>query len=125
MQAVGGNRAAAELSGIRVHRVVIASFEIGGTLAALGGLMTTVNVGRGQSGGGSGFLLSSFAAAFLGSAALRNGEFHVLGTLIEVFVNDRHAFSARAYDLRQGALEVAVSGGAATITDLAVQTTAP
>ena len=49
-------------------------------------------------------------------------EAFVLGTLIEVFVNDRHAFSARAYDLRHGALEVAVSGGSASITDLVVQT---
>ena len=46
----------------------------------------------------------------------------MLGTLIEVFVNDRHAFSARAYHLRCGALEVAVSGGSASITDLVVQT---
>ncbi|GAA0268044.1 ABC transporter permease [Cryptosporangium japonicum] len=84
VQAVGGNRTAAELSGIRVHRVVIMAFVIGGTLAALGGLLITANVGSGQSGGGDGFLLTSFAAAFLGSAALRNGEFHVVGTLIGV-----------------------------------------
>lgn len=84
VQAVGGNRTAAELSGIRVHRVVILSFVIGGVLAALGGLLITANVGSGQSNGGEGFLLSSFAAAFLGSAALRNGEFHVLGTVIGV-----------------------------------------
>ena len=84
VQAVGGNRAAAELSGIRVHRVVMAAFIIGGSLAALGGLLITANVGSGQSGGGDGYLLSSFAAAFLGSAALRNGEFHVAGTVIGV-----------------------------------------
>ena len=84
VQAVGGNRTAAELSGIRVHRVVIMAFVLGGILAALGGLLITANVGSGQSNGGDGFLLSSFAAAFLGSAALRNGEFHVLGTVIGV-----------------------------------------
>ena len=50
-------------------------------------------------------------------------EAFVFGTLIEVFVNDRHAFSARAYNLRHGTLEVAVSGGTANITDLIVQTT--
>jgi ribose transport system permease protein len=84
VQAVGGNRTAAELSGIRVQRVVILAFVIGATLAALGGILITANVGSGQSNGGEGFLLSSFAAAFLGSAALRNGEFHVLGTVIGV-----------------------------------------
>ncbi|MGJ9413842.1 ABC transporter permease [Aeromicrobium sp. CF4.19] len=84
VQAVGGNRTAAELSGIRVHRVLIAAFCLGGVLSALGGLLITANVGSGQITGGEGYLLSSFAAAFLGSAALRNGEFHVIGTLIGV-----------------------------------------
>lgn len=84
LQAVGGNRLAAELSGIRVHRVIIIAFVFSGVLAALGGLLITANVGSGQSNGGEGYLLSSFAAAFLGSAALRNGEFHILGTLIGV-----------------------------------------
>ena len=51
-------------------------------------------------------------------------EAFVLGTLIEVFVNDRYAFSARAYDFRRGLLELAVTGSTVTITDLAVQTPA-
>ncbi|WP_347059643.1 ABC transporter permease [Blastococcus sp. HT6-30] len=117
VQAVGGNRVAAELSGIRVHRVVIAAFVIGGLLAALGGLLITANVGSGQSTGGEGFLLSSFAAAFLGSAALRNGEFHVLGTLIGVLtvavgINGMaiYGVSASASYIFQGALLIAAVG---------------
>ena len=48
-------------------------------------------------------------------------EAFVLGSLIEVFVNDRHAFSARAYDYPRGAIELAASGGKVSITDLVVQ----
>lgn len=117
VQAVGGNRVAAELSGIRVHRVVISAFVIGGILAALGGLLITANVGSGQSNGGDGFLLSSFAAAFLGSAALRNGEFHVMGTLIGVLtvavgINGMaiYGVTASASYIFQGALLIGAVG---------------
>jgi ribose transport system permease protein len=33
---------------------------------------------------GDGYLLNSMAAVFLGSAALRDGEFHIVGTFIGV-----------------------------------------
>lgn len=117
VQAVGGNRTAAELSGIKVHRVVITSFALGGLLAAAGGILITANVGSGQATGGDGFLLSSFAAAFLGSAALRNGEFHVLGTLIGVLtvavgVNGLaiHGVTTSASFIFQGILLIAAVG---------------
>jgi ribose transport system permease protein len=42
------------------------------------------NLGSGQVTAGDGFMLTSFAAAFLGSAALREGQFHIVGTLIGV-----------------------------------------
>ena len=42
------------------------------------------NLGSGQVTAGDGFMLTSFSAAFLGSAAFREGQFHILGTLIGV-----------------------------------------
>lgn len=84
IQAVGGNRTAAALSGIKVHKVVILAFVFSSVLAAAGGILITANIGSGQVTGGDGYLLASFAAAFLGSAALRDGEFHVIGTVIGV-----------------------------------------
>ena len=84
LRAVGGNRVAAALSGIRIHRVMIVAFMISGALAAVGGILLTANVGSGQVTGGDSYLLSSFAACFLGSAALRDGEFHVVGTVLGV-----------------------------------------
>jgi ribose transport system permease protein len=84
MQAVGGNHEAARLSGVRVERVRIWAFVIAGITAAVGGVLLSSRVGSGQLTAGDGYLLNSFAAVFLGSAALRDGEFHILGTLIGV-----------------------------------------
>jgi ribose transport system permease protein len=84
MQAVGGNHEAARLSGVRVERVRIWAFVIAGLTAAVGGVLLSSRVGSGQLTAGDGYLLNSFAAVFLGSAALRDGEFHILGTLIGV-----------------------------------------
>lgn len=84
MQAVGGNHEAARLSGVRVERVRIWAFVIAGLAAAVAGVLLSSRVGSGQLTAGDGYLLNSFAAVFLGSAALRDGEFHILGTLIGV-----------------------------------------
>jgi ribose transport system permease protein len=84
MQAVGGNHEAARLSGVRVERVRIWAFVIAGITAAVGGVLLSSRVGSGQLTAGDGYQLNSFAAVFLGSAALRDGEFHILGTLIGV-----------------------------------------
>jgi ribose transport system permease protein len=86
MQAVGGNREAARLSGIRVDRVKIFAFTTAGVCAALTGVMLSSLLGSGTSSAGNGYLLNAFAAVFLGSATLRDGEFHILGTLVGVLV---------------------------------------
>jgi len=84
VQAVGGNAEASRLSGIRVERVKILAFAISGTCAAAGGVLLASLLGSGQSTAGDSYLLDAFAAVFLGSAALRDGEFHIVGTLIGV-----------------------------------------
>jgi ribose transport system permease protein len=86
IQAVGGNPVAAALSGIRVERVKTIAFVVSGLCAALTGILLTARIGSGESTAGDGFLLDAMAAAFLGSATLRDGEFHVLGTLIGVLI---------------------------------------
>jgi ribose transport system permease protein len=86
MQAVGGNREAARLSGIRVDRVKIFAFITAGVCAALTGIMLSSLLGSGTLAAADGYLLDAFAAAFLGSATLRDGEFHIVGTLVGVLV---------------------------------------
>jgi ribose transport system permease protein len=84
MQAVGGNADAARLSGIRVTRVRIAGFVICGALAALTGVLLATRTGSAAVSAGDSYLLAAFAAAFFGSAVLRDGQFHILGTLAGV-----------------------------------------
>jgi ribose transport system permease protein len=84
MQAVGGNPVAAQLSGIRVDRVRVIAFVICGICAGLTGILLASRTGSAAVSGGDTYLLAAFAAAFFGSAVLRDGEFHIIGTVIGV-----------------------------------------
>ena len=86
MQAVGSNIEAARLSGIRVDRIKMFAFAVAGFCAALTGVLLTSLLGSGTLGAADGYLLDAFAAVFLGSATLREGQFHILGTLVGVLV---------------------------------------
>lgn len=84
LRAVGGNREAALIAGVRVDRTRIVALMISSLCAGLAGILVASQLGSGQPTAGDGFLLQAFAATFLGSVALRDGQFHVLGTLIGV-----------------------------------------
>ena len=84
MQAVGGNPVAAKLSGVRNERVRLVGFVICGTCAGLAGVLLASRTGSAAVTGGDPYLLSAFAAAFFGSAVLRDGQFHIVGTLVGV-----------------------------------------
>jgi len=82
IKAVGDDPEAARRLGISVDRTRIYAFMITGFCATAGGIMLAASLGSGDANAGDVFLLQAFAAAFLGSAALRDGEFHVIGTLL-------------------------------------------
>ncbi len=84
IRAVGGNAEAARLSGVRVKGVTTAAFVVSGLCASITGLLLASVVGSGQPTGGDGYTLQAFAAAFLGTAVVREGQFHILGTLVGV-----------------------------------------
>lgn len=86
IQAVGGNIEAARLCGIPVDRVKIVAFVLTGVCAALTGILLASLLGSGTASAADSYLLDAFAAVFLGSATLRDGEFHIVGTLIGVIV---------------------------------------
>jgi ribose transport system permease protein len=86
IQAVGGNPVAARLSGIEVDRIKILGFVISGICAALTGILLASRLGSGTASAADSYLLTAFAAVFLGSATLRDGEFHILGTLIGALI---------------------------------------
>jgi ribose transport system permease protein len=86
IQAVGANRTAARLAGIRTDRAKIAGFVMAGACAAVTGILLASLLGSGVVSSADGYLLDAFAAVFLGSATLRDGEFHIVGTLVGVLI---------------------------------------
>lgn len=86
IQAVGGNPAAARLAGINVDRIKVLGFMISGVCAAITGILLASRLGSGTTGAGDTYLLTAFAAVFLGSATLRDGEFHIFGTVIGALI---------------------------------------
>ncbi len=85
MYAIGGNRQAALLSGIKVDRLIIASFVGSAVLAGFAGVMISSRLGSAQPGLGPQFLLPAFAAAFLGATTIRPGRFNLVGTVVAVY----------------------------------------
>lgn len=117
IQAVGGNPAAARLAGIGVDRIKILGFVISGICAALTGTLLASRLGSGTTSAADSYLLTAFAAVFLGSATLRDGEFHVLGTFIGVLIivfgfNGLNIFGAPTFSqyLFQGAILIVAVG---------------
>jgi ribose transport system permease protein len=80
--AIGGNKDAASLVGIRVDRLIILVYVLSGCLAALAGVLMMARLASGQPTVGDTWLLPSFAAPILGGAALSGGAGSVLGTLV-------------------------------------------
>lgn len=84
--AVGGNREASRLAGIRVDAVTSSAYVISGTCAAFAGVVAASQLLAGASTIGSDLALSSVAAVVLGGAALTGGVGTVGGTLLGVLV---------------------------------------
>jgi len=84
MEAVGGSRDAARLSGINSDGITVIAFALGGMLAGIAGVLQASQVGSGNPAVGPEFLLPAFAAVFLGATSFRVGRFNVWGTLVAV-----------------------------------------
>lgn len=84
--AVGGNPQAAFLAGINVARVRIMVFVIGGTMAALSGILLLSRLGSGNATAASGLEFDVIAAVVVGGTALSGGRGSMVGTLLGVLV---------------------------------------
>ena len=80
--AIGGNRHAAELSGIKTRKVDFYLFVNMGTLAALAGLIFTARLNLAGPKAGDGFELEAISAAFIGGAAVQGGIGTIGGAII-------------------------------------------
>jgi ribose transport system permease protein len=82
----GGNRLAAELSGVPTKRLVTSAFVVSATIAAFGGIVTMMRTGAGDPTVGPDLLLPAFAAVFLGSTTIVPGRFNVMGTVVGILL---------------------------------------
>lgn len=85
IHAMGGNRDAARLAGVRVDRYTAASLVLASTIAGFAGVLFGSLNGPSVTYG-SALLLPAFAAVFLGSTQLTPGRFNVWGTVMALYV---------------------------------------
>ena len=84
--AIGGNPAAAYLSGINSDKIVFLLFTITGGLAGLAGSIAASRIGSGNPRMGDGFEFDVIIAIILGGTRLAGGRGTILGTLIAALI---------------------------------------
>ena len=86
LYAIGGNKEASYLAGIKVVRLRLIAFSLTGLGAAVAGLMYAARVASANPTQGSGLMLDAIAAVFLGMTMSRRGEPKVVYTLVGVLI---------------------------------------
>jgi len=86
LYAIGGNSEASHLSGINVRLSRLLAFAFSGLGAALGGIVLTSRLFSAHPQAGNPFMLNAAAAVFLGMTVFREGEAHILGTILGVLI---------------------------------------
>jgi ribose transport system permease protein len=82
---VGAGRDVARLTGLRVNAIRVGALAFSGVIAALAGVVLAGTLGASDPNVGPSYLLPAFAAAFLGSTAIRPGRFNPWGSFIAVY----------------------------------------
>lgn len=82
--AIGMNREASRLLGLRPGRKVFMTFVISGAIAGAAGMLLLAANGSASPKAGPQLTIPAFAAVFLSVAAIRPGRFNVWGTLVAV-----------------------------------------
>ncbi len=80
--AVGGNRDAARLAGIRVRNVEFIAFGMAGMFAALAGILYASRSDAANPAAGENWLMGAITAAILGGTSLRGGQGSIVGTVL-------------------------------------------
>lgn len=86
LYAVGGNREAARLSGIRTERVLLTAYVCSALLAGFGGVIMASQLQSGSPMFGQMYELYVIAAVVVGGTSLTGGRGTMLGTLIGAFI---------------------------------------
>ncbi len=86
LYAIGGNKEAAFLAGVKVKTLRLTAFALTGIGASIAGLMYASRVASANPTQGSGLMLDGIAAVFLGMTMSQEGEARVGGTLVGVLI---------------------------------------
>ncbi len=80
--AVGGNREAACIAGIKVNAVTINVYGISAVMASVAGILITCRLGTAQPTVGADWVMPSVTAAAIGGTSLAGGRGTIIGALI-------------------------------------------
>lgn len=86
MYAIGSDREAAYLSGVRVGLVRVLTYTLAGVFTAAAGLALTSSTGIGDPNSGALYTLNSVAAAVLGGVSLSGGRGGLIGPIMAAFI---------------------------------------
>jgi len=84
--AIGGNKEASWLSGIRVNLYITAVYSVSGLLSAIGGIILAARLNSAQPIAGMMYELDAIAAAVIGGTSLSGGKGSIIGTLIGTLI---------------------------------------
>jgi len=84
--AIGSNRRAAVLSGIKVGRTILVLYLLVGSLAGLAGVTVASRVGSGAPAVGTGFEFDVIVAMVLGGTSIYGGEGSFLGMIVGALI---------------------------------------
>jgi ribose transport system permease protein len=82
--ALGGNRDALRFAGIKVERMLIVVYAVGGAMAGLAGVLMTARMNAGHPTAGLGLEFDAIAAVAVGGTSFERGNGWLLGTLLGV-----------------------------------------
>lgn len=84
--AIGANKSAAQLMGTPIMRTRIILFTLTGLMAAFAGMLNSLQIVNFYPNMGSGFLLPTLAAVFVGGTSVFGGRGSIWGTFIGAFM---------------------------------------
>jgi ribose/xylose/arabinose/galactoside ABC-type transport system permease subunit len=86
LYATGFNPESARLAGVKTARLRFVALIVSATVAGVAGVVLASTLGSGDPTAGTSYLLSAYAAAFVGATQLKAGRFNAWGTLIAVIM---------------------------------------
>ncbi len=80
--AIGGNREAARLAGVKCEKIEILAYTLGGICFGLGAVILNAKLGTAEATAANGYELQAIAAVAIGGASMAGGRGTILGTFL-------------------------------------------